>query len=171
MLSNAASRAPQIGVATPYGVLSALLQLLGQCFQLSMPAERARVAHLWWLAALTCAGVFLRFWGLGAVGLHGDEETMAMAVRHILEDGRPLLPSGMFYPRGLTQLYLMAGSVAVLGETEWALRLPSVLCGSALIPLAYVIGRRFLRPQWKHAFAADIAFLPDLIVDSKTALM
>lgn len=171
MVSNAASRAPQLAVVTPHGVLSALLQGLGDLFRLTVPAERERIAYLWWLAALTVAGAFVRFWGLGAVGLHGDEETMAMAVRHILEDGWPILPSGMFYPRGMTQLYLMAASVSLFGESEWALRLPSVLCGAALIPLAYVVGRRFLRAHWNLAFAAVVAFLPDLIVDSQTARM
>ena len=65
-----------------------------------------------------------------------------------------MLPSGMFYPRGLTELYLMAVSVRMFGESEWAMRLPSALCGVALIYLCYVAGRRFLRPQWNLAFAA-----------------
>ncbi|HEX2493178.1 MAG TPA: glycosyltransferase family 39 protein, partial [Steroidobacter sp.] len=132
---------------------------------------RERTSHRVWFTCLIVAGTIVRFWGLGAVGLHGDEETMAMAVRHIIIDGWPILPSGLFYPRGITQLYMMAASVALFGESEWALRLPSALCGVALIAIGYGAGRRFLRPAWNLAFAASIAFLPVLLADSQTARM
>ena len=155
----------------PRGLLDGILHALQSSFQDTTPAAQTRVVHLWWLLGLMAAGSALRFWGLGSVGLHGDEETMAMAARHILIDGRPILPSGMFYPRGLTQLYLMAFSVQLFGESEWAWRLPSVLCGIALIPLSYVAGRRYLLPNWNIAFVAAVAFLPMLIVDSQTARM
>ena len=82
--------------------------------------------EMWALALLVLAGALLRFWGLGTWGLENDEETMAMPTMHILQDGHPLLPSGMFYARGIAQLYMMAASVKAFGATEWALRLPSV---------------------------------------------
>jgi hypothetical protein len=96
---------------------------------------------------------------------------MAMAVMHIVKDGMPILPSGMLYPRGLTQLYLMAGSVQLFGESEWALRLPSALCGVALIALAYLAGRRFLEPRWNLAFTTAVAYQPEVIVYTQTARM
>lgn len=148
-----------------------MVRSLGDLFEVTQPIERERALHWILLASLIGLGTVVRFWGLGSVGLHGDEETMAMAVRHILVDGRPILPSGMFYPRGMTQLYLMAGSVALFGESEWSLRLPSVLCGIALIPLAYCASRRFLRPMWALALSAAVAFLPALVLDSQTARM
>jgi hypothetical protein len=123
------------------------------------------------LLLIVAVGAGLRFWGLGAVGLHGDEETMAMPTQHIVEHGTPILPSGMFYPRALGQLYLMAASVAAFGETEWALRLPSALCGVLLIVLAWFAGRRFLTPPWNLAFAAAVALLPEFIIDAQTARM
>lgn len=147
------------------------LRALGELCQDTRPADRVGVAHLWILASLVLCGAFVRFWGLGAVGLHGDEETMAMAAKHILIDGKTTLPSGMFYPRGMTQLYLMAASIAMFGESEWALRLPSALCGILLIPVAYFAARRFLRAEWSLAVAAAVAFLPELIVYSQTARM
>lgn len=156
---------------TPAGPLADLIQALSALVRVTIPVDRERASHLWWLAALIAVGASVRFWGLGDVGLHGDEETMGMAVRHILIDGRPILPSGMFYPRGLTQLYLMALSVSIFGESEWALRLPSAVCGVVLIGLTYVIGRRFLRPHWNLALTATVTFLPYLIVDSQTARM
>jgi 4-amino-4-deoxy-L-arabinose transferase-like glycosyltransferase len=171
MSSHIASHPAHIPAAAPLGGVAEALRALSAQFYLTTPLDRERIAHLWQLAALTLAAAFVRFWGLGAVGLHGDEETMAMAARHILIDGQPILPSGMFYPRGLTQLYLMALSVSVFGESEWAWRLPSALCGVALIPLSYVAARRYLRPAWALAFAAAVAFLPTLVVDSQTARM
>jgi hypothetical protein len=47
------------------------------------------------LLAILVIGAMVRFWGLGSVGLHGDEETMAMPTMHIVEHGTPFMPSGM----------------------------------------------------------------------------
>jgi Dolichyl-phosphate-mannose-protein mannosyltransferase len=172
------SRTPRFAFLPGGALLAAttdeLLRALDGLFQSTAPTQatdRTRVLHLVLLAAIVGVGAFVRFWALGNVGLHGDEETMAMAARHILEDGTTRLPGGMLYPRGLTQLYLMALSVQVFGESEWAWRLPSALCGVALIMLAYLAGRRFLRPQWNLAFTASVALLPELIVYSQTARM
>lgn len=169
MVVRAAQRAA--ASASVVTAVSDAVYVMASAFQTTRPDARAHAAHWWLLASLMLAGGIVRFWGLGDVSLHGDEETMAMAVRGILSDGIPLLPSGMFYPRAMTQLYAMALSVSIFGESEWALRLPSVLCGIALIWLAYVVGRRFLRPHWNLAFAATVAFLPALIIWSQTARM
>jgi hypothetical protein len=132
---------------------------------------RIRSWSLWLLAGIVLAGAILRFWGLGSVGLHGDEKTMALPVMNLINEGRPMMPSGMFYPRAVGQLYLMAASVMAFGQSEWALRLPSALCGVLLIVLAYQAGGRFLTPPWRLALAAAVAFLPDFIEDSQTARM
>lgn len=129
-------------------------------------------AQRWILALLVAAAALVRFWGVGSLGLHApDEATTALPALHILEDGWPRFPSGMLYTRAVAHLYLVAGSVAVFGNNEWALRLPSVLCGTALVPLCVLVGRRFLRPGWNLAFAAVIAFLPGLITDSQVVRM
>src|SRR5246127_4869219 len=109
---------------------------------------------LWALVFIVAAGALLRFWGLGAVGLHGDEKTMALPVMSLVEHGLPLMPSGMFYPRAVGQLYLMAASVLVFGQSEWALRFPSAACGVLLIVLAWQVGQRFLTPRWNLALTA-----------------
>ncbi len=77
----------------------------------------------------------------------------------------------MYYPRGISQLYMMAGAVKAFGESEWAFRLPSALCGVLLIVLAFYAGRRFLAPAWNLAFTAAVALLPEFIVDAQTARM
>src|SRR3984885_2586705 len=132
---------------------------------------RVRRLSLWLLACIVLAGAIVRFWGLGSVGLHGDEKTMALPVMSLINEGRPIMPSGMFYPRAVGQLYLMAASVMAFGQSEWAMRLPSALCGVLLIVLAYQAGGRFLTPAWNLALAAAVAFLPNFIEDSQTARM
>jgi hypothetical protein len=123
------------------------------------------------LAAILAIGTWLRFWGLDNVGLHGDEETMAMSTMAILDGGLPYLPSGVLYPRALAQLYLMAASVFVFGEGEWAFRFPSVVVGSLTGLAAFFMGRRFLSPGYNLAFVAVITFLPSMIEASQTARM
>ena len=170
-MSNAVTR-PATPATTLLNVWVAdVLRSLATFFEVTAPLERERAVHRLLLAAVLFIGIVVRFWNLGAPGLHGDEETMAMATMHILQDGRPILPSGMFYPRGLTELYLMALSVLAFGESEWSFRLPSALCGVLLIALTYLAGRRFLRPQWNLALAATVALLPQAIEYSQTARM
>jgi hypothetical protein len=141
-------------------------------FEVTRPDHRAQRNHLLWLLAIVAAGAVLRFWGLGDIGLHReDEDTSALPVLGLLETGTSVYPSGMIYNRALLQTWLMAGSVWLFGNSEWSLRLPSALCGIALIGLGWQMGRRFLEPRWNLAFAAVLAFLPALISASQTARM
>lgn len=171
MFSHAANRGLLPVIPTLTAQVGELMRSLSDLFRITAPLERDQLAHRVVLLAIVGVGAWLRFWGLGNVGLHGDEETMAMAVMSIVHQGVPILPSGMFYPRGITQLYLMAGSVQLFGESEWAFRLPSALCGVLVIYLSWLAGRRFLRPYWNLAFAASVALLPAMIVYSQTARM
>lgn len=171
MLSGAANRGLLPASPTLANQVSEFVRSLSQLFRVTAPLERDLLAHRIMLLFILSVGAWLRFWGLGNVGLHGDEETMAMAVMDIVKDGVPNLPSGMFYPRGITELYLMAASVQIFGESEWAFRFPSALCGVLVIWLSWLAGRRFLRPYWNLAFAAAVALLPSMIVYSQTARM
>jgi 4-amino-4-deoxy-L-arabinose transferase-like glycosyltransferase len=158
----------------PTRVMPAVNRILTDFASLfDMPAEpgRSQAWEKWAVTAIALLAALVRFWGLGGWGIEGDEDTMALPVMHILRDGSPLLPSGMFYGRGIAQLYLMAASVATFGESEWAMRFPSVICGLLLIVLAFPLGRRFLSPAWNVAFVASVAFLPGIIVDSQEARM
>ena len=96
---------------------------------------------------------------------------MALPALHILENGTPALPSGMMYLRAVLQLYLMAFSVDVFGVSEWALRLPSAITGTLLVPICYLLGRRFLRPNLTLVFVLIVALYPTFIVYSQTARM
>ena len=153
-------------------MIAQILRDFAALFVVTAPAARRNSpTTLWLLALIVLVGAVIRFWGLGAVGLHGDEKTMALPVMNLVEHGSPLMPSGMFYPRAVAQLYLMAASVLAFGQSEWALRVPSALCGVLLIILTWKVGARFLTPLWNLALTAAVAFLPSFIEDAQTARM
>jgi hypothetical protein len=166
-----AERAAAAAVGTPRRALAWLLPRLASACESTWPQARAGTLELALVVLLVAIGAGLRLWGLGAIGLHGDEKTMALPVMHIVAHGSPRFPSGMFYTRGIGQLYLMAGSVELFGQSEWSFRLPSALCGVLLIALAYAASRRFLSAPWRVAFTATVALLPAFIEDAQTARM
>jgi hypothetical protein len=135
------------------------------------PGGRKRWETVALLALLALAAI-VRFWGVGTFSLHKpDEDTTVLPAVHILQDGSPRFPSGMFYGRAIVQSYLIAGAVKTFGQSEWSLRLPSVLTGIVLVLLAYFLGRRFLDPPWNMALVAVVALLPGMIADSQEARM
>lgn len=148
-----------------------MLHLISVWFSKSYAPQDYRRGDYVFLWLILAVGAALRFWGLGNVGLHGDEETMAMPAMSILETGEPLLPSGMYYARALLNIYMMSGSAWLFGESEWAFRLPSAIVGSFTGLAAFFMGRRFLSPQVNLAFVATVTLLPGMIVISQTARM
>jgi len=152
-------------------MIDSLLKSCAALFAVADPDTRFQRRTALLFVLILAAGIGVRFWGLGDVGLHGDEKTMSLPTMHLVEQGSPRQPSGMFYARAIGQLYLMAASVKTFGQTEWALRLPSALCGILLIVLGWSVGRRFLTAPWNLALMAAVAFLPFFIDDSQTARM
>lgn len=151
--------------------MSGILRGLSSLFEDTHPHARPDRRALVLLALIVAVGMFARFWGLGNVGLHGDEKTMALPAMHLLQHGTPEMPSGFLYPRAVAQLYLIAGSALAFGPSEWAFRLPSALCGVLLVILTWMAGRRFLEPRWNLALTAAVALLPAFIQDAQTARM
>jgi len=148
-----------------------MMTLIARWFEEKTASTDYRNSDYVVLGLILVVGAVLRFWGLDNVGLHGDEETMAMPAMAILETGQPILPSGMYYARALINIYLMSGSAWIFGESEWAFRLPSAIVGSFTGLAAFYMGRRFLSPQFNLAFVATITLLPAMIEISQTARM
>jgi 4-amino-4-deoxy-L-arabinose transferase-like glycosyltransferase len=152
--------------------LSVVLHRFSSFFVVGSARERGTAWEQRALLLVLVLAAIVRFWGLGSYSLHKpDEDTTALPAVHILQDGTPRFPSGMLYTRAVVQSYLIAASAAIFGQTEWALRLPSVLCGLLLVVLAYVVGRRFLEPVWNIGFITVIGLLPGLIADSQEVRM
>ncbi len=100
-----------------------------------------RNPYLWVVITLTCAGFFLRIFALGDDPFWVDEATSVLAAKGLLTNGIPVLPSGEIYSRDPLSTYLIAISMNILGETEFAARLPSAIFGTLVIPLVYLIGK------------------------------
>jgi hypothetical protein len=104
------------------------------------------VAARVWLALLLLmvAGLGLRLWNLGALGLVADEGHQALAVQGILEHGIPLVPAGNIYLRGAPFLYSEAAAAAIGGSGEAMLRLPAAIFGTLTILATFLFARRLL---------------------------
>ena len=94
------------------------------------------------IAAVVLAG---QFGGLQDTPiLDRDEARFAEATRDMRERGDAVVPYFNGQPRyhkPILIYWLQWGSMAVLGPTELAVRLPSVLCGAALAVIVYELGR------------------------------
>ncbi|MFQ5578668.1 MAG: ArnT family glycosyltransferase, partial [Anaerolineae bacterium] len=118
------------------------------------------------VAGLTLAAFALRL--AYAVNSHPfiDEFTTALAARTILRRGLPILPSGLFYEHGLLFSYLDAPFIALTGAGNLFIlaRLPSLLFGTAAVPLLYRVGRRWFSAPVGLLAAALLAFSPEGMV-------
>lgn len=106
------------------------------------------------LLILILAGFTLRLFYLTTSHPFFDEFTTVLAARQILHQGWPRLPSGLFYEHGLLATYLITPFAALFVDrplmqwqpAHWGLMLarwPSLLFGTATIPLIFAVARRF----------------------------
>lgn len=123
------------------------------------------------VVALTGLALWLRLEGLGGWDgtLTVDESRLALAARGVVETGLPRLPSGWLYTRGLLATYLTAPAFMLLGESDFAARLPAVLAGTALIPVAFLLGRSVGGWGGGLFLAALLAGHPSFVVWSRQA--
>ncbi len=99
------------------------------------------------LLALACLLFFL---GLGTLGLTDrDEGRNAEAAREMVETGDWVSPTFNYEPRFAKPAFvywLMSGAYRLFGVSEFTARLPSALCGVALILLQYAFLTRLCGP-------------------------
>ena len=91
--------------------------------------------------ALTGAAAWLRFANLGFFTLWGDDGFTYLAVRGVLDHGVPRIPECVYW-KSLLYTYAAAAPGAVAGVDEWTLRLPAAAASTALVPMAWWLGRR-----------------------------
>ena len=135
--------------------------------RLRAPAWTVQVA----LYGLILAACWVRAgWLPSTPGTMGrDESRLALAALGILEHGIPHLPDGFVYTRGLLPAYLEAASIALLGFTDQAARLPSLIFGTLLVPATFALGRLAGPPWAALAAAAIVAFSPPLVLQAREA--
>ncbi len=109
------------------------------------------------LIGLTLLALLLRANHLGAQSLWFDETyTVAVAGMPVGEALQALIADGVHPPL----FYLVENIILRLGRSEILLRLPSLLAGSASIPLIYILGKRWLGPRVALLTAALFALSP-----------
>lgn len=135
----------------------------------SGPRGRAFVIPI--LAGLILAALALRLLYLERISLYIDEFTTIWAAKRILQYGLPWTPAGVLYLRGILFSYLEALFIYLLGFSEGAARLPSVLAGVLSVALIYLLGRRLFSPAVGLVAAALLTFAPEAIVWSGRARM
>ncbi|HEV8049305.1 MAG TPA: glycosyltransferase family 39 protein [Thermoplasmata archaeon] len=122
------------------------------------------------IAAFMIVGAYDRLHALGALSLWNDEAQSTLVSFTILQHGYPVITAKHLvndyeplYP------YLEAGSIAILGHSNFAYRLPAALLGIASIPLAYYIGSRLRDRYVGLTLAAMMALSSEFTAWSRQA--
>lgn len=98
--------------------------------------------HIAVLFLILLVGMYLRFHNLGALSLWNNEDYLAISVRSILENGYPLFPTGIVYPRALPYSYTASLFVELFGFSEASLRAPGAIFSTTTIILTYIFARQ-----------------------------
>lgn len=136
-----------------------------------MGGDEVRIRSVWIvLALLTLAGAGIRLWHLGEQSLWIDEAACVARADAIRVHGYPRLANGVVAWDGAPMAYLVAGTMALWGESEAAARLPAALAGILVIPLVYGLGASVLGSRLGGILAAlVVTFLTYEIAWSRQA--
>ncbi len=109
---------------------------------------RPAVAAIMFLlgAMALLAGVYGRFKGIGTWPLGADEFYISRSIDNVLRSGLPAFPCGGYYTRGLAYQYVVAGLRLGGMSPEFAGRFVAGLCSLALLPAAFLLGKRLQGP-------------------------
>jgi hypothetical protein len=100
--------------------------------------------------------LFFLLQSLGALSLWMDEGFHYLAAKGILGHGYPLFPSGHVYYKAIFYTYVLAFFSLIFGLNAFSLRLVSLLSFLALLPVTYLICKKF--------FTKGIALLSVLLL-------
>ena len=115
-----------------------------------------------WLCAyvVVLTALFLSFWQVGRAPLWDyDESTYAQIAHEALVEGPILAPHFMgvpFFEKPPLYMWLAEGSARVFGESEWSLRLPSVLLGVLSVLVVMFLAFELSGNVWAGLLAGAI---------------
>ena len=121
------------------------------------------------LAAAVATSLALGFSHLGTPSLWHDELVHVFVAKSVAATGRFLLPSGRPYVNASLYNAILAGFIRFLGDTEAAVRTPSVLLGAACVGLTYVVTRTLLGRACGIVAAFALALSPWSVAWSREA--
>lgn len=103
-----------------------------------------------WVIAFTCAaialGAWARFKGLGTWPFGVDEYYISRSIDFILMSGLPEYPCGGYYQRGILYQYIVAGLRLLEMTPELSARIVPAVTSFAVLPAAWLLGRRLSSP-------------------------
>lgn len=123
------------------------------------------------LGFLILTGFYFRFNNLGNLSFWIDEVSTTFASIGILQQGYPILPSGVPYTRAIFNTSLIALSFKIFGISEFSARIISVIFGTLVIFLIYLVGARVANKRVGLLAALIITFSLWEIVMSREARM
>ncbi len=97
---------------------------------------------------------------LGVPSLWHDELVHVEVARAFAEQGRFVLPSGVFYPSSMAYNAVLGGFIAFWGDNAAAVRFPSVLFSALNVVLVYRLARRLLGRETALVAAFALALSP-----------
>jgi hypothetical protein len=136
--------------------------------------ETQRTERVVWLLLIAGLGLAfaLRVVYMTRFDFHEDEFYSMLAVSQTLERGVPVLPSGLFYDKGLSYTYLAALLTKLVGFSAALARWPSVLAGVLGVAAMFAAGRGLFSAVFAGFLAAlALAFDGDAIAWSSRARM
>jgi 4-amino-4-deoxy-L-arabinose transferase-like glycosyltransferase len=126
------------------------------------------------IAAILVAGLML-FWGLGSVPLmQPDEGRNAEVGREMAVTGSWLVPTLEGHPyldKPAAYFAAVAISLRVFGVNEWGARMPSALCGLAILAMVYAFARRRYDPATAALAVIVVATSPMVFAFSRIVIM
>ena len=135
-----------------------------------------REAHLpigrWEIAVVLVASglaLTLGFSNLGKPSLWHDEAAHVYIAKTIVETGQPRMLSGRPAPSGAAYSYVLAGFIALLGDSETVVRSPSVLLAGVNVLLTFLLVRRLLGRETAAVAAVALAISPWTVAWSREA--
>lgn len=129
--------------------------------------EWVRPGYLQGILLVSLLGLAMRGLALDFVPLWSDEAFMAVLMRRSL----PAIIDVVHNDNHPPLQYLLVRAATLLGDTPFWLRLPSVIAGTAAVPLAAALGRRVGGDRAGIASGAVVAVTPLLVLWSRDARM
>ncbi|MBN2309129.1 MAG: glycosyltransferase family 39 protein, partial [Candidatus Hydrogenedentes bacterium] len=121
------------------------------------------------LAGAVILALLLGGLNLGVPSLWHDEAVHVFVAKTIVETGQSRMLSGRPCPSGAAYNYLLAGVMAVFGDSEAAVRFPSVLLAGVCVVLTFVLVRRLLGRGTAAVAAVALAVSPWSVAWSREA--
>ena len=123
---------------------------------------------------ITALAAVPRLANLGGPSFWNDEGTTALYAISAMKNGLPTFPSGRsvwFVLGAYEPLYpmIVAQFFRAFGINQFDARLPSALVGIALVPVAFIFGRKLRGEYVGAAFAVVVAFSTEYIAWSRQA--